>query len=100
MFDLSWSLWGLVRCPGTEPGPPALGVWSFSQWSTKEVPTVLAELDKGRQPAFNEGWVSPSTALPLADPALGLFDKITGESGAGKIFFISLIQSMVEPLYR
>lgn len=91
IFDLSWGLWGLVPCPGTEPGPPALGVWSFSQWSTREVPTVLSELDKGRQPAFNEGWVSTSTALPLADPALGLFDKITGESSAGEIFFISLV---------
>ena len=60
---------------------------------------MLSELDKGHQPAFNEGWVSPSTALPLVDPALGVFDKITGESSAGEIFFISLIQSMVEPLY-
>lgn len=24
---------------------------------------MLSELDKGRQPAFNEGWVSTSTAL-------------------------------------
>ena len=60
---------------------------------------MLSELDKGHQPAFNEGWVSPSTALPLVDPAFGVFDKITGESSAGDIFFIFLIQSMVEPLY-
>ena len=60
---------------------------------------MLSELNKGRQPAFNKGWVSPSTALPLADPALGVFDKIPGKSRAGEIVFISLIQSMVEPLY-
>ena len=60
---------------------------------------MLSELDKGREPAFNEGWVSPSTALPLADPALRVFDKIRGESSAGEIVFISLIQSMVERLY-
>ena len=28
----------LVPWPGIEPGPPALGAWSLSPWTTKEVP--------------------------------------------------------------
>lgn len=35
---LSCSMWDEVPCPGMEPGPPALGAWSHSPWSTREVP--------------------------------------------------------------
>ena len=39
--------WGIFSCstrdlvsrPGMEPGPPALGVWSVSHWTTRELPT-------------------------------------------------------------
>ena len=36
-LSLSCGTWDLVSWPGTEPGPPALGVWSFSHWSTREI---------------------------------------------------------------
>ena len=37
-MGLSCSMWDLVSRPGIEPSPPALGVWSFSYWITREVP--------------------------------------------------------------
>ena len=30
---LSCSMWDVVLCPGIEPRPPALGVWSLSHWT-------------------------------------------------------------------
>ena len=38
VMGLSCSMWDLVSRPGIEPGPPALGMWSFSYWITREVP--------------------------------------------------------------
>ena len=38
MFSLCWGMWGPVPWPGIEPGPPAMGVWSLSHWTTREVP--------------------------------------------------------------
>ena len=35
---LSSGMWDLVPQPGIKPGPPALGVWSFSHWTSREVP--------------------------------------------------------------
>ena len=35
---LSCSMWDLVPWAGIEPGPPALGLWSPSYWTTREVP--------------------------------------------------------------
>ena len=32
-----YGMWGLVPCPGTEPRPPELGVWSLKHWTTREV---------------------------------------------------------------
>ena len=45
MSSLSCSMWGLVPHPGIKPGPPALGAWSPSHWTTREVPvfTFMAE---------------------------------------------------------
>ena len=37
---LSCGLWGLVPWPGIEPGPPALGAWSLSHWTAREVPDI------------------------------------------------------------
>ena len=31
-------MWDLAPLPGAEPGSPALGVQSFSHWTTREVP--------------------------------------------------------------
>ena len=35
---LSCSMRDLRPQPGIEPGPPALGAWSLSHWTTREVP--------------------------------------------------------------
>ena len=35
---VSFRMWALIPQPGMEPGPPALGVQSFSLWATREVP--------------------------------------------------------------
>ena len=37
---LSWVMWDLVPRPGIKPQPPALGIWSLSHWTTREVPIV------------------------------------------------------------
>ena len=34
---LSCGSWDLVPRPGSEPGPPALGVWRLIHWTTTEV---------------------------------------------------------------
>jgi len=31
-------MWDLVPWPGSKPRPPALGIWSLSHWTTREVP--------------------------------------------------------------
>ena len=36
-WSLNCSVWDLVPWPGIEPGPPALGAWSLSPWTTREV---------------------------------------------------------------
>ena len=42
MRTLSCSIWDLVPWPGIEPGPPALGTWSLSHWTTgKSSDTLL-----------------------------------------------------------
>ena len=38
MIGLSCSMWDLVLWPGIKPEPPALGAWSFSHWTTRDVP--------------------------------------------------------------
>ena len=35
----SCDIWVLILWPGINPGPPALGAWSVSHWTTREVPT-------------------------------------------------------------
>ena len=34
----SCGIWGLIPWPRIKLGPPALGVWSLSHWTTREVP--------------------------------------------------------------
>ena len=36
----SCSIWDLVSRQAREPGPPALGVWNFSRWTSREVPRL------------------------------------------------------------
>ena len=38
MWALTCNMWNLVPWAGIEPRPPALGVWSLSYWTTREVP--------------------------------------------------------------
>ena len=38
MRTLSCGMWGLVSRPGIESRPHALGAWSLSHWTTREVP--------------------------------------------------------------
>ena len=40
MWILRCSMWDLVPWPGIEPGSPALGAWSLSHWTTREVPLL------------------------------------------------------------
>ena len=43
MWTLRCSIWGLVPLWGIKPRPPALGVWSLSHWTTREVPSLFLE---------------------------------------------------------
>ena len=38
IWTLSCCTWDLVPRPGIEHSPPALGAWSLSHWTTREVP--------------------------------------------------------------
>ena len=38
MQTLSCGMWDLVPRPGIKPEPPALGMWSLSHWTIREVP--------------------------------------------------------------
>ena len=40
----SYGTWNLVPGPGTEPRLPALGAWSLSHWTTREVPEFYLTL--------------------------------------------------------
>ena len=42
MWTLSCGMWDLVPWPGIKPEPPALGVWSLSHWTTREVPGLFS----------------------------------------------------------
>ena len=41
MQTLSCDLLGPLPCPGIEPGPPALAVWSLSHWNRKSLELTL-----------------------------------------------------------
>ena len=44
-FHFQWAfscgMWDLVPWPRVKPGPPALGTWGFSLWTTREVPVQI-----------------------------------------------------------
>ena len=66
-------MWELVPRPGIEPGPRALGVQSFSHWTTREVPSVWALNSLVMAPSLDVilttgCWGSPSSCrLDTAD---------------------------------
>ena len=41
MEILSCGMWDLVFWPEIEPRPPALGEWTLSHWTTREVPNLI-----------------------------------------------------------
>ena len=55
--DLSCSMRDLVPWPGTELRPPALGAWSLSHWTTRQVPLCLF---------FKGSWSLFSSSKPAA----------------------------------
>ena len=38
MWTLTWDMWDLITWSGIEPGTPALGAWSLSYRTTREIP--------------------------------------------------------------
>ena len=42
IFNLDCGMWDLVPCPGIKPRPPALGAQNLSQWTTRQVPSLVA----------------------------------------------------------
>ena len=40
LWILNYSMWNLVSLTGVEPWPPALGAWSLSHWTSREVPVA------------------------------------------------------------
>ena len=55
---LSWpamncSMWGVVPWPGIEPRPPALGGWSLSHWTTREIQSSSLILWSGAVDGFH-----------------------------------------------
>ena len=54
----SCDTWDLVPWPGIEPGPPALGVWSLSHWTTREIPSLLhVSTVKEREKQYLSHWI-------------------------------------------
>ena len=45
------SMWDLAPQPRIEPGSPALGVWSLSHWTNREV--LISLLIKGKTKNFS-----------------------------------------------
>ena len=54
MYSLSCGMWDLVPWPEIEPGPPALGIWHLSHWTTREVPVISSWWSS---PTFHPSWL-------------------------------------------
>ena len=59
----SCEMWNQVPWWGMEPGPPALGVWGLSHWTTREVPQPTVEILTGGITLFNPFEPSPGVTL-------------------------------------
>ena len=69
---LSWGMWDLALCLGSEPRPPVLGVWSLSHWTSREVPHVMSiylylpqNLSNLKLNPSLFSWFSPNCLAPL-----------------------------------
>ena len=73
MRTLSCGMWDLVLWPGIEPHPPALGAWSVSHWTTREVPIHFLEPTMHLQnPASLLMLLSAWNALPCLVTSLSI----------------------------
>ena len=60
---LSCGMWDLVPCPGIKSGPPALGEWSVSLWTTWEIPKESGFLMTSMGQWINQPWNLPYPGL-------------------------------------
>ena len=66
MQILSCGMWDLVPWPGIKPRPPALGAWSLSYWTTREVScTYLFKLQFYPDVCPGVGWLDHVATLFL-----------------------------------
>ena len=105
MQTLSWGMWDLIPRPGMEPGPPVLGAWSLSHWTTREVLRILLLAFSGFQRLLHSlahdpspssqptraNWILSSlhsdfVCLPL--PHFGTLVITLGPPGSPKIIFL------------
>ena len=92
-------MWDVARPPGTEPRPPALGAWSLSHWTTREVPVVTVFKKKKQNWRLDrwilipwesqlffgclEGFVAKSSTLILREKAFWSITNTNDEVGPG-----------------
>ena len=62
------SQWDLVPWPGIKPGPPTLGMWRLSHWTTREVWDVHLKESVPLFTAHKVKWKSPSLVRLPATP--------------------------------
>ena len=65
---LIWGMWDLIPWPGIEPSFPALGAWSLSHWTTREIP-VCRNFSRARSPSMAH-MGTLSSALPSSPSRL------------------------------
>ena len=64
------SMWDLILRPGIEPRLPALGVWSLSHWTTREVPVLFCSYQPSAVLQAEQGWsVQQQSRWPLSKEA-------------------------------
>ena len=77
-------MWDLVFRQGIKPGPPALGAWSLSHWTTREVPGAVFKLYFVQQ-------------VLTGGQCNGILESIPGDKGLKKWIDGRGLESMLEP---
>ena len=57
MPGLSCSMWDLVPWPWVKPGPPALGAWNLSHWTTGDVPQITNPITVSVHTCSHVSWM-------------------------------------------